>query len=99
MIVIIDSNQIAQLKMAGGGSGFARDTLHGTTITKEDICVVVGEFVTWLVKNTSGVSLRNCKTDCVGEALSERASGDLNTRGIMGFGMARSDAVDLLCWD
>lgn len=96
MVVIVDGNQIAQLEMASSRGGLTGDTLHGTAITKEDIGVIVGELIARLVEHTSGVSLGNGKTDCVGEALSERAGSDFNTGSIVGLRMTRSYAVDLL---
>lgn len=96
MVVIVDGDQVAQLEMAGGRSSLASNTLHCTAITKEDIGVVIDQVVTRLVENTSGVGLRDGKTDCIGEALSKRTSCDLNTRGVVGLRVARSDAVNLL---
>lgn len=82
--------------MAGHAGGFAGDTLHGTAITKEAVGVVIDEVVARLVEDGSGVSLGNSKTNGVGKALAQGTGGDLNTRGIVGLGMARGNAVELL---
>jgi hypothetical protein len=58
--------------------------------------MVVDQLVAGLVKDSSGVLLGNGKTDGVGETLTKRASGNLDTGGVVGLRMARSNAVDLL---
>jgi hypothetical protein len=58
--------------------------------------VVVDELIAGLVEDSRSVLLCNGKTDGVGETLTKRSSGDLDTGGIMSFGMAGCDAVNLL---
>ena len=58
--------------------------------------MVVDQLVSGLVEDGCGVLLSNGETDGVGETLAERASGNLDTRGVVGFGVAGCDAVDLL---
>lgn len=96
MVVIIDGNQIAELEMPSSGSGLAGNAFHGTTITEEDIGMVVDEVVARFVEDGTEMSLGNSQTNCVGKALSQRPSGDLDPGGVMCFGMARGDAIDLL---
>lgn len=66
------------------------------SITHEDICVVVNEVKSWLVELGRLVHLRNGKTNCVREALTKRAGGDLNSLGLVGLRVAWGDAVDAL---
>ena len=40
--------------------------------------------------------LLNSKTDGIGKTLAKRTSGDLDTGGVVSFGVTRSDAVNLL---
>jgi hypothetical protein len=58
--------------------------------------VVVDQFEAGLVEDSRRVRLGNGETDGIGETLAERASGDLDTRGIMRFRVTGADAVDLL---
>jgi hypothetical protein len=66
------------------------------SITHEDICVVVNKLESGLVELSSSVLLGNGKTNSVSKTLAERASGDLNAGGIVGFRVTGGDAVDVL---
>ena len=96
MVVVVDGNQVAQLQVTGGRGCLASNTLHSAAITEEHVCVVVDEVEAGLVEDGCGMRLRNSETDGIGETLTERASGDLNTGGVVGLGVAGCDAVDLL---
>lgn len=96
VVVIVNRNQVAQLQVTGHGSGLAGNTLHVASIAHEDICVVVNKLESGLVELRSSVLLGNSKTNGVSETLSERASGDLNAGGIVGFRVTGGDAVDVL---
>lgn len=95
-VVIKDSNQVTQLQVTGHTGGFAGDTLHSATITEEAEGVVIEEVVARLVEDSAALGLSNGKTDGVGETLAQGTSGDLNTGGVMGLGVTRSDTVELL---
>lgn len=96
LVVVPDGDQVAELEVASERAGLARDTLHQAAIAEEDVGVVVDEVETGLVEDSSGVSLGNGQTNSVGDALTKRASGNLNTRGVMGLGVTGSPAVDRL---
>lgn len=96
VVVIVDGNQVAQLQVTGEGSSLAGNTLHVASITHEDICVVVNKLESGLVELSSSVLLGNGKTNSVSKTLAERASGDLNAGGIVGFRVTGGDAVDVL---
>lgn len=96
VVVIVDSNEIAQLQVTSHGGGLTGNALHGAAITEESVSVVVEELIAGLVEDASGVRLGNGQTDGVGETLTERSSGDLNTGGIVGLGVTGGDAVELL---
>ena len=96
MVVVVDGNQVAELQVTSSRSSFAGNTLHGASIAEEHKGVVVDELIAGLVEHSGSVLLRNGKTDGVGETLTKRSSGDLNTGGIMSFRVARCDAVNLL---
>lgn len=95
-VVIIDGNQVAELQVAGERSSLRGDTLHVASISHEDVCVVVDELETWLVKLGTGLALSNGKTNSVGETLSKWTGGDLDTWSIVGFRVTWSSGVDVL---
>ena len=82
--------------MACSTGSFACDALHGAPITKEAVCIVAEQIIVWLVEHGSGVGLSYSKANCIGEALTKRASGNFNTFGIVAFRVAGSDTVNLL---
>lgn len=96
MVIIIKTDQVAQLKMTSGTSSLTSNTLHSTAITEDAVCVIVDEVVSGLVEDGSGVSLGHGQTDGIGETLTEGSGGDFDTGGIMSLGVAGCDAVDLL---
>lgn len=96
LVVIPDGNEVAKLEVTGQRASLGGNTLHQAAITKEAVCVVVDKVVAGLVEDGSGVSLCNGKTNSVGDTLAERASGDLNTRGVVGLGVTGGDAVNVL---
>lgn len=96
MVIIINTDQIAQLKMASSASSLASDTFHSTAITKDAVCVVIKEVVSRLVKDGTGVSLSDGQTDGIGETLTEGTGGDFDTGSIMSLGVTGCDAIDLL---
>ncbi len=55
--------------------------------------MVINQLKAWLVEFGSCVGLCNCKTDGVCKTLTEGTRSDFDTRRILTFGMARSDAV------
>lgn len=83
VVVIVDGNQLAQLQVTGLGSSLGGDTLHSTSITEVGVGEVVEELKIGLVEAGSVVSFSHGETDSVGEALAERAGGDLNSGGVM----------------
>jgi hypothetical protein len=96
VVVIVDGNEVSELQVTGSGGGLAGNTLHSATITEEHVHVVVDQLVAGLVEDGGGVLLGDSETDGIGETLTERASGDLDTGGVVGLGVTGSDAVDLL---
>jgi hypothetical protein len=57
--------------------------------------VVVNQVIARLVEDGGGVSLSNGQTNSVGETLTQRTSGDLDTRGVVSLGVTGSDAINL----
>ena len=96
MVVVVDGNQVAELKVTGHGGGLGGDTLHGAAITEEHVGVVVEQLEAGLVVDTTGVGLSHSETNSVSKTLAERSSGDLNTGGVVSLGVTGGDAVNLL---
>jgi hypothetical protein len=96
VVVVIDGNQVAQLKVTSHGGSLGGDTLHSAAITEEGVSVVVEQLETGLVVDTAGVGLGNGQTNGVGETLTQRTSGNLNTGGVVRLGVTGADTVDLL---
>jgi hypothetical protein len=96
VVVVVDGNQVAELQVTGHGGGLGGNTLHGTAITEEGVGVVVEQLKAGLVEDTTGVGLGNGQTDGVGETLTQRTSGDLDTGGVVSLGVTGGDAVELL---
>lgn len=82
MVIVVNSDQITQLQMTSRRRGLGGNTLHETSVAEEHICVIVDQVIVGLVKNSGCVRLGNCETNGVGKALTERAGGNLYTRGI-----------------
>lgn len=93
VVVVVDHDKVAELQVTGSRSSLGGNTLHGATITEEAVGVVVDKVETRLVEDSAGVGLSDSKTDGVGETLTERTSGNLNTGGIVSLGVTGSDAV------
>ena len=96
VVVVVDHDQVTELQVAGSRGSLAGNTLHSASITEESVGVVVDKIETWLVEDGSSVGLSNSHTDGVGETLTKRTSGDLNTGGVVSFGVTGSLAVELL---
>lgn len=96
LVVIIHANQVAQLQVSSHGRSLGGNALHGATITKDAIGVVVDQVVPRLVELSRGVRLGDGKTNRVRETLTQGTSRDLHSGGIMGFRVARGDAIHLL---
>ena len=96
VVVVVDGDQFTELQVTGHGSGLGGNTLHSATITEEGVGEVVDELETWLVEGGGGVSLGNGKTNSVGETLTKRTSGDLDTWGVVALWVTWCDAVELL---
>ena len=94
MVIIVDHDEISQLQMAGRASCFTGNTLHGTSIAKETISMIVDQVELGLVERCSSLGLGNGKTDSIGETLTERPGSHFNPRSIVSFWMAWCDTID-----
>lgn len=74
----------------------ACNAFHSTAITKESKGVIIDDFKTRLVEVSSCGRLCDGQSNSIGEALTKRASGNLNAWSILGFGMSGSDTINAL---
>ena len=77
-VIIPDSNQVAELKVACQRASLAGDTLHQATIAEEDIGEVVDKVEAILVVESGEVCLRDGETDSAGDTLAERTGGEFD---------------------
>lgn len=96
VVVVVDSNEVAELEVASQGAGLTGNALHQAAIAEEAVGVVVREGEAGLVEDGGGVSLGHGQTDGIADTLTQRAGGDLDTGGIVSLGVARSDAINSL---
>lgn len=96
VVVVVDANEVTKLQVTSSRGGLGSDTLHGAPIAEEAVGVVCGDIKAGLIKNGTGVSLSDGKTDSVGKTLSEGTSGDFDTRSIVSLGVAGCDGVERL---
>lgn len=97
VVVIVNADEVAQLEVTCERRSLARDTLHQATVTEKAVCVVVNDVETRFVEGGSGVSLSHGQTNSIADTLAQGTSGNLNSGGVMGLGVAGSLAVDCLC--
>lgn len=96
VVIVIDSNQIAELQMASKAGCFTSNAFLSTAIAEKHVGVVVNQIVARLVEFCSRVCLSNGKTNSITKALSKGPRGDLNARRVMRLRMAGGDAIDSL---
>lgn len=96
VVVIVDSDQVAKLKVTSHRGSLRGNTFHNTTITKEHVGVVVEQVEARLVEDSTRVGLGHSQTDSVSETLTKRSSGDLNSGGVVSLGVTGSNAANLL---
>jgi hypothetical protein len=84
-----------QSYLPGERAGLGSDTLLKTSISEETVGVVVEDLKFVLVVDSTHVGLGNGKTDSVGDTLSERTGGNLDTVSDTNLGVTGGDGVDL----
>ena len=94
-VVVIKSNQFAQLLSACQGRRFVGDTLHQAAIAQEAPGVVVNDGVAGAVELRGQGFLGNRETDRVGKALAQRASGGFDARSVAELRVASGGRVQL----
>lgn len=96
MVIVVDGNEVTELQVAGSTGSLASNTFHSTTITENGVGVIVEKIKAGLIEDRSSVSLCDSETHGVGETLAKGTGSDFDTRGVVGFGMTRGFATDLL---
>jgi hypothetical protein len=96
VVIVIDSNQVSELQVTSHTGSLRSNALHGTTIAKDHVCVIAEEFKARLVEDSGRMRLGNRKSDGIGKTLAKWAGCNLDSGSVVGFGVARSDTIDLL---
>lgn len=94
LVVVPDGNKVTELEVTSQRASLAGDTLHQATVSEERVSVVVDKLETVLVEDGTSVSLGNGQTNSVGDTLTKRTSGNLNTGGVVSLGVTGSAAVN-----
>ena len=89
VVVVVDDDEAAEAQVAGEGGGLVADALHEVAVAGDHVGAVVDE-----VGAEAGPqpALGDGHADGVGEALAERAGGDLDAGGVVHLGVARACA-------
>ena len=92
VVVVVDADELAEPEMAGQRPRLVADAFHEVAVAHDHECEVVAH-----VGAVPGpqVGLGHGHADGVGDALPERAGGDLDARGVTELGMARCLRAEL----
>ncbi|MNS45853.1 hypothetical protein D3C72_783310 [compost metagenome] len=94
-VVIPERDQFAQLQSTGQGARLVGDTFHQAAVAHEGVGVVVDDVVTRLVELLGHGLLGDRHAHGIGDALTQRASGGLDARGITVLRVTRGARVQL----
>lgn len=94
VVIIIEGNELTKLQVTSERASLRGNTFLKTAITEDDIGVVVEDLKTRFVVSSSKLSFSSSQTNGIGDTLTKRTSGDLNTFSINTFRMARSPLIE-----
>jgi hypothetical protein len=57
VVVIVQADQVTQLKMARCASSFAGNTLHSASVTKDAVGMIADEIISRLIKHSTCMGL------------------------------------------
>ena len=83
LVVVVNGNQVAQLQVTGSRASLRCDTLHHTSITQENVGVIVDKLETRLVEDSGSMRLCDRQTNCIRDTLTQRTCSDFNTRSMV----------------
>ena len=89
VVVVVADDQLAEPEVAGDRGGFLADPLHHVAVGADRIGVVVDDLLPGAVEALGEEALGDRHADRVGEALTERAGGDLDARCVPALGVTR----------
>ena len=79
VVVVVENNQFSKSQVSRQTGSFAGDTLLETTITADDVWVVVEQFVFGCVVGSSEVGFCHGQSDGVGDTLSQWTGRNLHS--------------------
>lgn len=94
VVVVVHHDQISQLQMPCQTCSLTGYAFHSAAIPEKAVGMVVEQLEAGLVEHSRCMPLCNGKTDGVAEPLTQRAGCDLDTFGVVGFGVTRRNAID-----
>src|SRR6266480_4995180 len=94
VIVVIETDQLAEPGVSRERSGLVRDALHHVSIAGDEIHVMVDDLLL-AIEHRAHVRFGYGHADCIAHSLAERASGGLNAGGIAVFWMSGRLALPL----
>ncbi len=92
---VVDADQLAELLVPRDRGRLVRDALHHVAVAREHVSAVVDDCMARAVVRGRKESFRDCKTDAVSEALSERAGGHFDPRQQAALRVTRGVAAPL----
>jgi hypothetical protein len=92
VIIVVDVDQAAESEMARDRGGLVAYALHQIAVAAQHERVVIHQVGT---ESRAEEPFRHAEADTVGNALAERAGGDLDAREVVHFGVARRAAAEL----
>ena len=95
VVVVIESDQLAELQGTGKGAGFMRDALHQTAVAEESVGVVIDDLVAVTVELGGKTLFGDRHADGVADTLPQRTGGCLHAGRIAVFGMTWRLGVQL----
>ena len=94
-IVVVESDQLAELQVTGERGGFVRDALHQVAVGRQKVRVVIDDRVPRPVEQRRQLRLGNRHADGVARALPERSCRCFDARRDAVLGVARRAAAPL----
>src|SRR5687768_18280075 len=95
VIVVVESDQLAEPQVSGEGGCLVRHAFHHVTIAGDEVCVVIDDVVTRPIEKGSKLRFGDGHADCIPNTLSEWTGCRLDARSVAELGMPRRAAFPL----
>jgi hypothetical protein len=95
LVVVVQHNEFAQLRMPGQRTGLGRHAFHETAVACKYVGKVIYDRMAGFIETCGQMRLGNGQANGIANPLSQWAGGGLNPRREMALGMAGGAAVPL----